>query len=255
MPALVNFGNTAILTTARTVLLGLLPPDVEVIRAQVNRVPEPVSPDFCVLTPIRRDRLATNRDVDLDVKVIGGILNTTLTVTSGETLAVGYQLYGPSAAQGTVITAIGAKPNTYTVTPPQRVPAGTKLYAGRHAMWISTDAVIQCDVHGPNSDTNAQVIFATWRDDLGCYLFTAAAAPAEIQPLYADDPKQVPFINAEDQWEDRWVVDLHMQANIAVSLGQDFADSVVIDLIAADHLTPTVAPHVAHPLSYRGARK
>jgi hypothetical protein len=44
----------------------------------------------------------------------------------------------------------------------------------------------------------------------------------------------VPFTNAEDQWEDRWIVELHTQANVVVTLGQEFADEVTVDLIAAD---------------------
>lgn len=45
----------------RAFLLAVLPTGVEVIRAQDNRVPQPLAADFVVMTIIGRARLATNR--------------------------------------------------------------------------------------------------------------------------------------------------------------------------------------------------
>lgn len=39
---------------------------LEIVRAQVNRVPEPEAPDFVVMTQILRTRLSTNTDVFTD---------------------------------------------------------------------------------------------------------------------------------------------------------------------------------------------
>lgn len=44
----------------RAFLLSVLPAGVEVIRAQDNRVPQPLAADFVVMTIIARGRLATN---------------------------------------------------------------------------------------------------------------------------------------------------------------------------------------------------
>jgi hypothetical protein len=246
MSASVNFGDTQVLTVVRAVLLGLLPPGIEVIRAYGNRVPEPLGPDFCVLSPpLRRDRLSTNRDTDTDQSVIGGIAGETLVVTAGAALLPGYPLYGPAVVAGSFVTAVAADGLSYTVTPPQSAPAGSTIYVGRHAMVQPTDLVCQCDVHGPNSSGNASILAITWRDDAACQLIEAAAGPLEMQPLYADDPRLVPFQNAEAQWEDRWVVDLHLQANIAVSLGQQFAASLRVGLFPVDLRLPTpVTPTV-----------
>ena len=221
MPALVTFGDAEALAVVRSVLLGLLPDDVEVIRAQSNRVPEPATPDFCVLTPLRRERLSTNRDINTDIILTGGIAGDTLTVETyrgATTLLRGYPLYGAVVAPGTVVTWVNETPDEYTVTPPQTVPPGSAIYAGRHAMIHAADLVYQCDVHGPASDANAMIIATTWRDDAGVTLITTGAGPLEMAPLYAGDPAQVPFINAESQWENRWIVELHLQANITVSL-------------------------------------
>ena len=242
--ALVNFGDIQVLAVVRTVLLGLLPPGIEVIRAYGNRAPEPIGPDFCVLSPPHiRERLSTNRDADLDLRVAGHITGSTLVVEDGFALQVGYPLYGPHVAPGSRIVAAGPLPNEYTVAPPQTVPAGTTVYVGRHAMLQAADLVMQCDVHGPNSSINATAISVAWRDDAGYQLVRAASGPLEMAPLYADDPRMVPFQNAESQWEDRWIVDLHLQGNVIVTLGQEFADVVVIGMFPVDlFLDPHVQP-------------
>jgi hypothetical protein len=160
------------------------------------------------------------------------------------TLLPGYTLYGPHVVRGSVITAAGSVANSYTVTPPQMVPAGSTIYVGRHVMLQPADLVYQCDVHGPNSSMNAAAIHTTWRDDAGYQMVKAVSGPLEMAPLYADDPRMVPFQNAESQWEDRWIVDLHLQANIIVTLGQEFADDVVIGLYPVDLiLIPSITPH------------
>jgi hypothetical protein len=52
--------ETQAITALRGFLLGVLSLGVEVIRAEINRVPEPRSPDFAILTPTERMRLSTN---------------------------------------------------------------------------------------------------------------------------------------------------------------------------------------------------
>lgn len=90
----------------------------------------------------------------------------------------------------------------------------------------STEVTMQIDVHGPNSADNAQTIATLWRSDYGC----RAIDPPIFQPLYASDGHQAPFINAEKQYENRWVMSLLMQANVAVSTPADFADSISVTI-------------------------
>jgi hypothetical protein len=245
MVALVNLGDTEVLTVARAVLLALLPDGVEVIRAYANRVPEPIGPDFVVLSPLRRERLSTNRDIDLDLKVIGSIAGETMTVPTGPALAPGYGLYGPGVVRGSVITAAGPDAHTYTVAPPQTAPAGSTLYVGRHLMSQPIDYVFQADVFGPASSRNVEAIATIWRDDAGCQAVqVAAAAFGEMQPLFADDPHMAAFQSAESAWEDRWIVDLHLQINTVVTVGQQFADTLAITMLPVDlFLIPAPAPH------------
>ena len=244
MVALVNFGDVEIITAMRAVLLDLVPTGVDVIRALDNRVPEPNGDNFVVITPLRRERLATNANTDTDIRLTGSIAGTTLTVETGPVLLPGYSLYGLLVAPRTAVVASLADPGTYTVTPAQSVPAGSKLYAGRHAMMQPFDMVYQCDIHGPRSELNAQAISTTWRDERGCELMAAAAPLLGIRPLYADDPRMVAFVNAESQWEDRWIVDLHLQANIVVELGQEFAEVVEVEIYPTDLVVvPEPIPH------------
>jgi hypothetical protein len=50
----------------RAFLLSVLPVGWEVIRAQDNRVPAPIGPNYVVMTPTLRERLATNIDTFTD---------------------------------------------------------------------------------------------------------------------------------------------------------------------------------------------
>jgi hypothetical protein len=145
---------------------------VEVVAGQDNRVSEPQSHDFVVVTPIRRSRLLTNID------------------------SYNYGSGTKSAQQNTQIT-------------------------------------YQCDVHGPNSSDNAQLISTLFRDDYGYNVISGSNAA--VTPLHADEPRQVPYINAEAQFETRWIVDCVLQADQVVSeLPQQFFDSATVTAISVE---------------------
>lgn len=89
----------------------------------------------------------------------------------------------------------------------------------------------QLDVHGPSSADNAQIIATLFRDIYAFEFFrnnAAAVSPSpgvipEIQPLYADDPRQMYYENDSGQVEDRWIVEVSLQGNAVVTVPQDFA--------------------------------
>ena len=231
MPALIDLTETAILTAVRGLLLEVLEDGTDCIRAQVNRVPQPISADFVVMTPLRRERLATNIVADLDIIITGAITETTLTVETiaNGTLSPGQMIFAVTVEPGTRIVAqldgetggIG----TYSITPEQIVEP-VRMYAGLHNMLQKTEITLQLDVHGPNSASNAQIISTVARDGWVC----EALAYSGIQPLYAAEARQVAFINAESQFEDRYVVELCLQGNPTVGVAQQFADEVEIEL-------------------------
>lgn len=123
----------------------------------------------------------------------------------------------------TPVTRTRLKTNEETwSTDPEPAPAPDTLVAGR-----GTQVTIQLDIHGPNGSDNAQVIATLWRSDYAC----RAIDPAIFQPLYASDGRQMPFINAERQYENRWTMAVVLQANPTVSTTQAFADSVDVTII------------------------
>jgi len=218
-------------TILRSFLLSILPSGVPVQLAQVNRVAEPSANDFVVMTPLMLKRLSTNVDSFADTAFTGSISGTTLTVTAVDlgVIAIGQTLFGAGITAGTTITALGTGTGgvgTYTVSLSQSV-ASEAMASGTEAILQPTQVTIQLDVHGPNSADNSQTIATLFRDAYATSFFAGTG----VTPFYADDPKQMPFINDQQQVENRWVVDVVMQSNASIeNLPQQFADE----------LTPTV---------------
>lgn len=99
-----------------------------------------------------------------------------------------------------------------------------------------TKVTVQLDIHGPASADNAQIITTLFRDDYGVEQF--ASSGFDVTPLYHSEPHQMPFVNGEQQVEDRWVVDVVMQCNPVVTVPQQFADQLKVGLIDVDATYP-----------------
>ncbi|QIP09037.1 phage neck terminator protein [Bradyrhizobium symbiodeficiens] len=94
----------------------------------------------------------------------------------------------------------------------------------------STDIVVQMDVHNDDtlvSSDNAQIISTMFRDDYATTFFEGYPG---ISPLFADEPRLLPFVNAESQYEPRYTVEVHLQADQAVSVPAQSATSVELDI-------------------------
>ncbi len=232
--------ETAVLTALRSFLISILPSGVEVVRAQVNRVPPPKAPDYVVMNPIGRRRLSTNVDTYTDVSFTGLIAGQVMTVTAVQfgTIAVGQTVFGVGVAAGTTVAAIVSGTGgigTYQVSPAQTVGSG-KLASGFETFLQPTEITIQLDVHGDNSADNAQTITTLFRDQYAVAAF--AALNTGGAPIHADDPKQIPFWTGEQQVDDRWVIDARLQANITLQTPQDFADQLQPTLINVEAAYP-----------------
>lgn len=229
----------------RAFLLNILPAGTEVFGGQWNRVPEPAAENFVVSTTIRRERIETNLDGYADVLFQGNIAGPTLTVVDVAygTIAVGSPVFGVGVAPGTVVTALGTGSGgigSYTVAPSQNVGTVT-LSAGTVQMTQPTQITVQLDVHSNDVGTAAdmaQTISTAFRDAYAVDFFTALN-PA-IAPLYADDPRQAPFTNAEMQLETRYIVEAKIQANQTIGLPQQFAGSLNIDLVEVEAAYPPI---------------
>ena len=110
----------------RAFLLYLMPPGTEVVQAQDNRVPEPESTSFIVITALNRQRIETNITSYLDAAFTGSVVGDTLTVSAVRSgvVAVGSPVYGSGVALGTRVTALGSGTGgtgTYLVSPVQSI--------------------------------------------------------------------------------------------------------------------------------------
>lgn len=227
-------------TALGTFLQSILPAGTPVVQAQINRVPEPAPDNFVTMNTVRRERIETNVDNYADVSFTGSIAGTVLTVSAvalGQ-IALNASVFGIGVAANTTITAFGSGSGgagTYTVVPSQTV-ASEKLSAGASTKMQPTKITVQLDVHGSLSADNAQIISTLFRDAYAVSFFEALGTG--ITPLYADDPKQIPFENAEQQIETRWVIEAVLQANQTVTLSQQFADALAINVVSVDATYP-----------------
>lgn len=238
MSVTLSITETQVFTSLRTVLLtfGLAPlnPNTrfEIIRGQVNRVPEPAGPDFLVMWPALRERLSMNVETCTDNQVSASIAGSVMTV--GEVLA-GYVPLGASlwqlnnaASVGTIlsqISGIAGGAGRYQLAPTPDLGSQT-FYCGNRAMQEDVELTIQCDVHGPASADNASKIEVQWRSQWG--VDACQNAGGIISPLYSSAPRQLAFDNAEQQYEERWSIDLCMQISPVVSVPQQFATKATV---------------------------
>lgn len=158
----------ALFVAIRAWLLSVLPDGVEVFQAQENRVPEPIGPDFVMMTMRSQTRLATNLET-----------------------------WDPQAEDPTEIEI---------------------QQSGRRVM--------QLDFHGRAGGDYCQTVAILWRSPGAC----TALEPAGLLPLYADDGKQIPFVNGEKQYENRWTMDIAFQASPMVLAPQEFAAILSVEL-------------------------
>lgn len=107
---------------------------------------------------------------------------------------------------------------------------------GTRADMQPTRLTVQLDVHGPNSADNTQTITTLFRSDVATDQF--ATSGFDVTPLYAGDPRQMPFTDAEAQNEDRWSFDAVVQVNPIVTTAQDFADQLQAQIISVDAAYP-----------------
>lgn len=92
-----------------------------------------------------------------------------------------------------------------------------------------TNYAIQLDFYGPTSQTWAMQTQALFRDEYATAIF-----PSNIQPLYADNPVQIPLIDGEDQYEQRWKLTASLQYNPILSTSQQSMVAVDIELAPID---------------------
>lgn len=233
--------DTAVMTSLRTFLLGVTGlPDDSVIKGQDNRVPSPLGPDYVIMTPGSRNRMATNQEAYAEPSFAGSITGDVLTITAmlDGTLAPGQALSGDGVAPGSLLVApLGGAPGAemWRVSPAQTVAQGI-LFAGGLSMSVSTMVTVQLDVYGPRSADLAQIVMTTLRSGYACDAM--ASYGLGVTPCYTSDPRQLPFWSGEMQTENRWMLDAVLQVTPVVTVPQQFAGAVEVGIIEVDERYP-----------------
>ncbi len=128
------------LTTLRLFILSILPIGTECVQGQDNRVPEPLGPDFVMLTPTLRGRLSTNVSTYQDVPGAG-----TRRVLAATQMTVQIDVHGPAAAETIqVITTLLRDPAACDAFRRAGIDA-QPLYAGdpRQAPFINGEGQVE----------------------------------------------------------------------------------------------------------------
>jgi len=94
---------------------------------------------------------------------------------------------------------------------------------------IPTRYSIQLDCYGPDSSDMATTIKAFWRDPFGCDALASIGAP-----LYADEPIQMPIVNGEENYEQRWKVTALLQFNPVLTVPQQSATALAVDFVSVN---------------------
>lgn len=91
---------------------------------------------------------------------------------------------------------------------------------------------VSVDCYGPFSQQWAVILATVLRSMYACENL------ADLQPLFASDPMQLPLVAGESQYIERWRFDAVLQYNPAVTLPQQSAIALDLDLISVDATYP-----------------
>lgn len=232
-----------ILAAMRSFLTAVLPSDVVVVAGQPNRVPEPKDSRFVVMWPPRYQRVETNVDSSIDSRFTASIAGTSMGVSAFDAvhdgpIKVGSVIFGNGLATPTTVTRFDTGTGgtgSYIVSPAQSVGPRT-MSAGSKLIRMNSTAMIQLDFHAADNTSGdlANIVSALLRDEFGVDQFANQSPKYDVAPLYADDARQMPFYDGEQQTEFRWVVDALLQANVVVSVPQQFADAIDLGVISVE---------------------
>lgn len=237
-----------VLDALRQFLIEVLPDGVPVGAALVNRVSEFEESEFVLMTPMRQERLETNIDSPSDLAFTASITTTIMTVTAMDsrfpdsTIIPGLTIFGPGVGPNTkIVEQVSGTPGgvgTYRVSFNKDVPLAT-LSASTKLVNRHTQFTIQLDFHGatlsPASDM-AATVSTLFRDSYAYQSF--ANQGLGVVPLYADDPRLIPYVNENQQVEMRWIVEANLQTNQVVRVPVEYADAISVEVISVDATYP-----------------
>lgn len=132
-------------------------------------------------------------------------------------------------------TPMPAGPNFVVIVPTGRVWQSTTTHGYRpdddqRDTTLPTRGEYNVNFYGPASADDAQTFAMLFRDMYGCDFFRSYA----VQPQWADNARQMPLIDDAKQYQQRYLVQAHLQFNPTVSTTQQFADTLDLSILEAD---------------------
>lgn len=107
---------------------------------------------------------------------------------------------------------------------------------GNLATVTSTEWRVQLDCCGVGSQDTALLISNSVFTEWASQQFKDSGV--DMQPLYATEPKNGTFINSEEQFEERWILEFVAQFNPIIRTPQDFALELQAELVEVDSTYP-----------------
>lgn len=130
-----------------------------------------------------------------------------------------------------MMTTMGMPP---LATPTTRYHDTGVYGSGTESNTRSTTWRVQLDFYGAGSAGRASTFAILMRTDYAC----RELAGTPIQPLDAGEPRNTTLLNGEQQYEERFTLDVEFQFNPTVTTPQDFAAALVIQLAEVDATFP-----------------
>jgi hypothetical protein len=103
---------------------------------------------------------------------------------------------------------------------------------GQETYQQDLDFTIQLDLYGPASGDWAAVVIALWRSEMTVNFLAAYG----LTPLWADDPIEMSLVDGEEQFEERWIVMLHLNYQPSVTAAQDSMSAAKVAIINVETL-------------------
>jgi hypothetical protein len=119
-----------------------------------------------------------------------------------------------------------------SLTPISNIPLSTNvttLTGANNSIKRASQFTIQIDCYGAGAGDRATAITTLLRSAYACDQFTASGF--DIQPLYAGDARQMPLVDGEGQYAERWSFDAVLQFNPVLTIPQDSAIVLRVDSI------------------------
>ena len=88
---------------------------------------------------------------------------------------------------------------------------------------------IQVDFYASNAGDMCSAVMSALRSEWGFNQF-----PADIRPLYTQDSRQAPLITGEQQYANRWILQVSMQYNPKFTAPQQYASNATATVHLAD---------------------